>query len=215
MLHSFPPPHHSLVTLIPFGIAHRLWSYSLQAYNCIMPPVTSNNLVPNIPLSTLFFSKNLTRGPICSYLKLVDQLSHTCKTAAKVTVLFILIFRTYDFRQQTKRQKMVNWNVVSTCQTAWAFTFFVNELVPRCWYCFPTTSSLATLSVVISRRYRIFLPACVTVCEGLCSVTVLFGCPLKFSFRLGVLKHVLASVTVGRGGLAGVARTWVFLCLVD
>ena len=44
----------------------------------------------------------------------------------------------------------------------------------------------------------------------MCSATILFGCPSKFSFRLGILKHVSASVTVGRGGLAGVARTSEF-----
>ena len=45
------------------------------------------------------FSENLTRGPICSYPKLVDQLSHPCKTAAKFTVMLILIVR--DLRLST------------------------------------------------------------------------------------------------------------------
>jgi hypothetical protein len=44
--------------------------------------------------------------------------------------------------------------------------------------------------------------------------------PVRLSFEsllwLGVLKHVSASVTVGRKGLAGVGRNCVFfLCLVD
>ena len=52
----------SLVTLILFGMEYILWSYSLQAYNCIKPPVTFNPLDPNIPLSTLFFRKTLHVG---------------------------------------------------------------------------------------------------------------------------------------------------------
>ena len=54
-----------------------------------------------------------------------------------------------------------------------------------------------------------------SVRRTVCLATVLFGCPLKFSFRLGVLKHVSASVTVDRGVHAGVVRTGVFVCFVD
>jgi hypothetical protein len=59
--------------------------------------------------------------------------------------------------------------------------------------------SLATSNVVISMRYRIFLPACPALQEELYSAAALFGFYSKFSFRLGVLKFVSVSVTLRWG----------------
>jgi hypothetical protein len=59
------------------------------------------------------------------------------------------------------------------------FNFFVHAIVPGCRHCFLAISSLGTLSVIISLRYRIFLPVCLSFCEGLCSAAFLFGCSLR------------------------------------
>jgi len=55
--------------------------------------------------------------------------------------------------------------------------------VPCCLNCFSPIFSLATHSVVISQRYRIFHSVCPALQEGLCSAAVLFGCYSKFSFQ--------------------------------
>ena len=72
-----------------------------------------------------------------------------------------------------------------------------------CWVAV-TVFSLATPSVFISLSNRIFLPAYLPAFHFSHSVrtvfsdTVLFGSSSKFSFRLGVLKHISASVSVRR-----------------
>ena len=64
--------------LILFGREHNIWSYTLQAYYCIKPPVTSNTLAPNIPLSTLFFRKTLGWVHTCNVTAYRNTLSWQC-----------------------------------------------------------------------------------------------------------------------------------------
>jgi hypothetical protein len=71
--------------------------------------------------------------------------------------------------------------------------------------------SLATHSVVISLRYRIFHPACPALLEGLFSAAFFFGCYSKFSFRFKTCFD-FSYCAVGVLVLPGLR---CFLCLVD
>ena len=88
--------------------------------------------------------------------------------------------------------------------------------ISMCWVAV-TLFSLATPCVFIYLSYRIFLPAYLPAFHFFHSVRnvfsdiVLFGPSSKFSFRLGALKHISASVSeCSPGVLQDPARTSVF-----
>jgi hypothetical protein len=60
---------------------------------------SSSLLGPNILLNTLF-SKTLS---LCSSLKVWTQVSHSYSATGKITVLYILMFRSFDMRGEDKR----------------------------------------------------------------------------------------------------------------
>jgi hypothetical protein len=82
------------------------------------------------------------------------------------------------------------------CQKEGTILFI--RIVPCCPHCVPAFSSLATFTVLISLDHQFVLPACLTLWDhtafGRRSVRLF----QKFSFRLGVLKLVSASVTLRR-----------------
>jgi fucose permease len=63
------------------------------------PQATSPLLGTNILLSTLF-SNTLS---LFSYFNMRDQVSHPYKTTGKITVLYILMFKFSEIRQEDKR----------------------------------------------------------------------------------------------------------------
>jgi hypothetical protein len=73
----------------------------------LQPSIIPSLFSPRILLSTLFSN---TFG-LCSSLNGRDQVSHQYETKGKITVLYILM---YDFRQQTRRQKVPNWIISIT-----------------------------------------------------------------------------------------------------
>ena len=183
----------------------------LYKVSCHFQPFISKYSAEN-PL----FSKNFTRGSMCSYLKLVDRLSHPCKTAAEVTVLLILISKDLRLLTADEETKIMNWNAVSTYRTRCACSFFENETVPRCRPCFPAMSSLATFSVVIFRRYWFFfLPALQ------CAKDSVFGHrPVRLSFEIllsawGSKTRFGFSDCGPRGSCWCWPELWFFLFLVD
>jgi len=75
------------ITLIIFGEAQKLWSFSL--HSLLHPPATLSLLGTNILLSTMFSNT----CNLCSSLTLRDQVSHTYKTKGKIIVMYISIFK--------------------------------------------------------------------------------------------------------------------------
>jgi hypothetical protein len=61
-------------------------------------PWSSSHLGPNI-FNTLFSKTH----SLYSSLKVRNQISHPYSTTGKITVLYILIFRFFDMRQEDKR----------------------------------------------------------------------------------------------------------------
>ena len=87
--------------------------------------------------------------------------------------------------------------------------------ISMCWVAV-TVFSLATPSVFISQSNRIFLPAYLPAFHSVRTVfsdTVLFGSSSKLSFRLGVLKHFSASVSVRRGSCMVLPGLRCFFCV--
>jgi hypothetical protein len=82
----------------------RLWSSLLWSF--LYSPVTSSLLGQNIPLNTLFSNTLRLR----SSLNISDQVSHSYKTADKIIVLYILIFK-YALPDWNKFRQC--WNAVS------------------------------------------------------------------------------------------------------
>jgi hypothetical protein len=90
--------------LLPLpGIKPRFLGHSAHNLLCdfLQTPVTSSLLGPNIHLNTLF-SNTLS---LCSSLNFRDQVAHSYKTTAKFNFVY---FKFYDFRQQMRRQKVLN-----------------------------------------------------------------------------------------------------------
>jgi hypothetical protein len=85
----------NLITLVVFGEAYKLWSFSFC--RLLQPTANSSLLGPKSLLSTLV-SNTFT---LCSSL-MWDQFSHPYKTTGKVTVLYILIFQ---FTKGTGKQE--------------------------------------------------------------------------------------------------------------
>jgi len=84
------------ITLITCGEAYKLQSFLLCSF--LQPLVTSSLFSPNILLSTLF--SNMLR--LCS-LSVREQVSHPYKTTDKIMVLYILIFKFSERRQEDER----------------------------------------------------------------------------------------------------------------
>jgi hypothetical protein len=86
-----------LACLIISGDEYKLWKSPLR--NFLHYPITSSLLGPNIPLSTLF-SNTLS---LCYSLNVTDQVSHPYKITGRITVLYILTFKSLDSRWEDKR----------------------------------------------------------------------------------------------------------------
>jgi small basic protein len=85
-----------LFILIVSEEEYKLWSSSLCSF--LQPPVTSSVFGPNIHVSSLF--SNILS--VCSSLDIRDQVSHPYRTAGKIIVLCIQIFKFLDSRREDK-----------------------------------------------------------------------------------------------------------------
>jgi len=90
--------------------------------------------------------------------------------------------------------------IVTVFRDCW-FQITALCLVPSCRHHLPDIFSLATPSAVISLCYRTFLPACLSLWKALSVRPSSFSAFFfsKFLFRLVVLQHVSASVSLRRG----------------
>jgi hypothetical protein len=103
---------------------YKLWSSSLCRFS-------------NLPSLHLSLVQIFSSTP-CSSLHVKDQVSHPFRTTDITIALYILIL--YDFRQQTRRQEVLKWMLVTLLE----FSLLLDKvLIFYCRYdCFPITHSM-------------------------------------------------------------------------
>jgi hypothetical protein len=164
----------------------QLWTSSLCIF--LQPHVTSSLFGPNILVNTLF-SNTLS---LYTSLNDRDQVSYPHKTIGKIIVLYILI----NFRQQTRKQNVLDWMVVSIARvqsrliSSWIRFWFVIDvtkylncatfskhllLIFMPWFCsavwWPHSNIYLVFSVFTSRPTS--LPALIKVCVSLYGINIL------------------------------------------
>jgi hypothetical protein len=98
-IHATCPTHLVFlyfITLIIFGEVYKLQISALS--NLLQPLIPSSFLCPNILPSTLLsYTPNLY-----SYLSMRRQVSHPHQTTGKIMVLYILIFKFFERKQEDR-----------------------------------------------------------------------------------------------------------------
>jgi len=135
------PSHH------PSFEVYKFWSSSLCSI--LQPPATSSCLDPNILLSTQFSNT----FNLCSSISMKDQVSHLYKTTDKIMVLYILIFKCLERRQEDKRL----WTP-SIPQIQSALNFFKNANL-ICYCCSHILELCHIFKGFISNQKLWFCPA--------------------------------------------------------
>ena len=96
--------HHILLDFITRTILGEEYRLSSSLCSLLHSPLTSSLLGPNILLSILFSNTLILR----SSLNVSDQVSHPYKTKAKIIVLYILIFKSFDLKLKDSISTSIN-----------------------------------------------------------------------------------------------------------